>query len=119
LHMFRETLRLPPSLRPGAHTVWPDGCPHAADRTAKDCLLLPGAGIDLDAAARLAQTAVGNGQGSADFAWFEFAQGLAEYRQGTGKIGLSSIPLGGASRRGKRIRSSGDTFYPRISFGGT
>ena len=56
--------------------------PVVAERMAKDCLILPTAGIDLDAAARLAGAAVTNGGGHAYSRSFEFAKGLAEYRQG-------------------------------------
>ncbi len=56
--------------------------PVIAERMAKDCLILPDSGIDLDAVARLADTAVTRGQGSLDFLYFEFSKGLAEYRLG-------------------------------------
>jgi Flp pilus assembly protein TadD len=56
--------------------------PVFAERSAKDCLILPVAGIDLNAVARLADTAIKNGESHSYFAYFEFAKGLAEYRQG-------------------------------------
>jgi WD40 repeat protein len=55
--------------------------PIVAERMAKDCLMVPAAGIDLDAVARLADTAVMKGNGHQYFAYFEFVKGLAEYRQ--------------------------------------
>jgi Flp pilus assembly protein TadD len=45
---------------------------------AKACLILPPSGIDLEAVARLADTAIASGKG----AWIELAKGLTEYRQG-------------------------------------
>jgi eukaryotic-like serine/threonine-protein kinase len=56
--------------------------PVIADRIGKACLIIPAKGIDLDAAERLADTAVTRGKGHPGFAYFEFAKGLAEYRQG-------------------------------------
>jgi WD40 repeat protein len=56
--------------------------PGAAEQMAKACLILPAAGIDLEAVARLADTAVTKGAGSQYHAWHELAKGLAEYRQG-------------------------------------
>jgi eukaryotic-like serine/threonine-protein kinase len=54
----------------------------AAEQMARACLIHPAAGIDLDAVARLADTAVTKGVGSEYHAWDELAKGLAEYRQG-------------------------------------
>jgi tetratricopeptide (TPR) repeat protein len=57
--------------------------PPIAARTAKVCLLLPLEGADLAAAAKLAETAVTLWKGDT-WAWvadFQFAKGLAEYRQ--------------------------------------
>jgi WD40 repeat protein/tetratricopeptide (TPR) repeat protein len=56
--------------------------PVVAERMAKDCLIIPARGIDLNAAAKLADIAVTKGEGHPYFAFFEFAKGLAEYRQG-------------------------------------
>jgi WD40 repeat protein len=56
--------------------------PVVAERMAKDCLILPVAGIDLEGIAGLADTAVTRGRGHEYFAYFEFAKGLADYRQG-------------------------------------
>jgi hypothetical protein len=56
--------------------------PVVAERMAKDCLILPAVGVDLNAVARLADTAVTKGQGHAYFSYFQFAKGLAEYRLG-------------------------------------
>jgi tetratricopeptide (TPR) repeat protein len=56
--------------------------PVVAGRMAEDCLIVPNAGIDLDAVARLADTSVTRGRGHEYLAYFEFAKGLAEYRQG-------------------------------------
>jgi len=56
--------------------------PSVAERMAKDCLILPGDGEQLAAAAKLAETAVTQGKDHQNFAYFEFAKGLAEYRQG-------------------------------------
>lgn len=53
-----------------------------AERMAKDCLIVRAPGIDLEATAALADTAVTRGRGHEDFAYFEFAKGLADYRQG-------------------------------------
>jgi tetratricopeptide (TPR) repeat protein len=56
--------------------------PVTAERMAKDCLILPDAGIDLKGVAQWADTAVSKGAASGYFLYFEFAKGLAEYRQG-------------------------------------
>jgi eukaryotic-like serine/threonine-protein kinase len=53
-----------------------------ADRIAKDYLLLPGSGPDLQTAARMIETAVSANSNHQYSAWFQFGQGLAEYRQG-------------------------------------
>ena len=55
--------------------------PPIAERTAKVCLLLPLDGADLAAAAKLAETAVTLGKDDAWVAYYQFAKGLAEYRQ--------------------------------------
>jgi WD40 repeat protein/tetratricopeptide (TPR) repeat protein len=56
--------------------------PFVAEQTAKDCLILPDAGVDLEAVARLADTAVTTGKGHTYYGYIEFAKGLIEYRQG-------------------------------------
>src|SRR5208282_4394847 len=55
--------------------------PNIAQRTAKVCLLLPLDGADLAAAAKLAETAVTLGKDDPLAAYYQFAKGLAEYRQ--------------------------------------
>jgi serine/threonine protein kinase/tetratricopeptide (TPR) repeat protein len=56
--------------------------PAIAERTAKACLLLPLSGPDLEGAAQLADTALRTAPASTDQPWFQFAEGLAEYRLG-------------------------------------
>ncbi len=56
--------------------------PIVAETMAKDCLILPGAEAELEAIAKLADTAVTRGKSHESFAFCEFAKGLAEYRQG-------------------------------------
>jgi eukaryotic-like serine/threonine-protein kinase len=56
--------------------------PVIADRIGKACLIVLVKGIDLDAAARLADIAVTRGKEYDNFPYYEFAKGLAEYRQG-------------------------------------
>jgi tetratricopeptide (TPR) repeat protein/thiol-disulfide isomerase/thioredoxin len=56
--------------------------PVTAGRLAKECLILPGSGVDLEALGQLAETAVTEGSSNADFPYFQFDKGLAEYRQG-------------------------------------
>ena len=53
-----------------------------ADRLAKDCLILPSSGADLDAVAGLAETAVTNGKGQRPYTFFLCTKALADYRQG-------------------------------------
>jgi serine/threonine protein kinase/Flp pilus assembly protein TadD len=53
-----------------------------AEQTAKACLVLPAVGPDLDAASRLADMAVALGKETPWMSYFQFAKGLAEYRQG-------------------------------------
>jgi tetratricopeptide (TPR) repeat protein len=52
--------------------------PGVAEPMSKACLILPAAGINLEAVARLADMAAARDKG----AWDELAKGLAEYRQG-------------------------------------
>jgi tetratricopeptide (TPR) repeat protein len=56
--------------------------PVIAERMAKACLILPASGVDLDAVGKLAETAVAVGTNHPWFPYFQFAKGLAEYRQG-------------------------------------
>jgi serine/threonine protein kinase len=56
--------------------------PTIAERMAKDCLILPNTGMDLDAAGALADTAVTLGRSHPYLHNFQLAKGLAEYRQG-------------------------------------
>jgi len=56
--------------------------PVVAERMAKDCLILPLAGTELDTASRMADTAVAAATNHWAITWFQFAKGLAEYRQG-------------------------------------
>ncbi len=56
--------------------------PGVADRMAKICLILPNVGVDLNAVAQLADTAVTEGQNNPNFTWFAFAKALCELRQG-------------------------------------
>jgi serine/threonine-protein kinase len=56
--------------------------PVVADRTAKACLLLPGAADELHQAAALADRAVAAGPQHPWFAYFQLVKGLAEFRQG-------------------------------------
>jgi WD40 repeat protein/tetratricopeptide (TPR) repeat protein/tRNA A-37 threonylcarbamoyl transferase component Bud32 len=56
--------------------------PNTAERIAKDFLILPGAGRELETAAKMAQTAANAPTNHPDVAWFRFAKGLADYRQG-------------------------------------
>jgi len=53
-----------------------------ADRMAKDCLLLPSLGIDLQLIGRLADTAVTAGKDDWLMPYFEVSKALSEYRQG-------------------------------------
>jgi len=56
--------------------------PIVAERMAKDCLILPSSGTDLDRIAQMADSAVSLGKDHPALTWFQFAKGLAEYRQG-------------------------------------
>jgi len=53
-----------------------------ADRMAKDCLLLPSSGIDLQSIGRLADTAVTAGKDDWLMPYFEVSKAQSEYRQG-------------------------------------
>ena len=53
-----------------------------ADRMAKDCLLLPSSGIDLQLIGRLADTAVTAGKDDWLMPYFEVSKAQSEYRQG-------------------------------------
>jgi tetratricopeptide (TPR) repeat protein len=56
--------------------------PRIAEMTAKAALLLPVSGADLTTASRLADMAINAGKDEQLLAYFQFAKGLAEYRQG-------------------------------------
>jgi hypothetical protein len=53
-----------------------------ADVVAKDCLILPSSGVDLDSVAALAETAVSRGKGQAPYLFYRCTKALADYRQG-------------------------------------
>jgi WD40 repeat protein len=53
-----------------------------ADQIAKNCLILPDSGADLDTVSKMADTAVAQGQHRPYLPWDQFCKGLAEYRQG-------------------------------------
>ncbi len=56
--------------------------PFIADRMAKDCLLLPSAGVNLTLVNKLAETAVYEGQGAVALPNFHTCKALAEFRLG-------------------------------------
>jgi tetratricopeptide (TPR) repeat protein/tRNA A-37 threonylcarbamoyl transferase component Bud32 len=56
--------------------------PNTAERASKDCLMLPSSSADLAAIDRMADTAVAAGSQTGFWEFFQFAKGLAEYRQG-------------------------------------
>ena len=53
-----------------------------ADIVAKDCLILPSSGADLDSVAALAETAVTRGKGQIPYTFYLCSKALADYRQG-------------------------------------
>jgi hypothetical protein len=53
-----------------------------AERMAKDCLILASSGVDLAMVAHMADTAVTLGADDVRLPFYQFAKGLAEYRQG-------------------------------------
>ena len=57
-----------------------DTNPITADWAAKDCLILPSSGADLDVVGRMADRAVAAGTNNALIAYFQCTKGLAEYR---------------------------------------
>jgi eukaryotic-like serine/threonine-protein kinase len=63
------------------------GSPNVAERTAKTCLLAPGAVDDYPSVVRLAELAVMGTETSGDYKWFVLARGIADYR--TGKVAES------------------------------
>jgi eukaryotic-like serine/threonine-protein kinase len=56
--------------------------PIVADQMAKDCLILPSSGVDLDQVAAMADIAVNRGQLEPAYPFFQCCKALAEYRQG-------------------------------------
>jgi serine/threonine protein kinase/Flp pilus assembly protein TadD len=58
------------------------GDPIVAERIAKDCLLLPASGNEMEKINRMVDVAVGAGPEHKFWRYFQFARGLAEYRQG-------------------------------------
>jgi serine/threonine-protein kinase len=67
--------------------------PPIAERTAKASLLLPMAAADIAIANRLADTAVTVGKDAEWLPFFQFAKGLAEYRQGHFDVALEWTAL--------------------------
>jgi serine/threonine protein kinase/tetratricopeptide (TPR) repeat protein len=55
--------------------------PIIAERTAKDCLIVSNAMVDLTAVGKLAERAVRNGKEHQYFCWFAGTESLAEFRQ--------------------------------------
>jgi serine/threonine protein kinase len=55
--------------------------PFIADPMAKDCLILPFSGADLESAGAMADIAVSKGKGHPSYPLFECCKALAEYRQ--------------------------------------
>ncbi|MEX2306114.1 MAG: hypothetical protein WD738_00880 [Pirellulales bacterium] len=56
--------------------------PTIAERMAKDCLILPSSGANLDVVADMADSAIAAGPDHWGATFFQFAKGLSEYRQG-------------------------------------
>jgi tRNA A-37 threonylcarbamoyl transferase component Bud32/tetratricopeptide (TPR) repeat protein len=56
--------------------------PAVAERSVKDCLILPPAPTDLPKIAKMAETAVAAGQEHKFWPYFQFAKGFTEFRQG-------------------------------------
>jgi tetratricopeptide (TPR) repeat protein len=56
--------------------------PIVAERMAKDCLILPCPNIDLETIGKMVRTAIAAGPTHRYWDYFQFVQGLAEYRQG-------------------------------------
>jgi len=54
----------------------------AADIVAKDCLILPSSGVDLNSVAGLAEYSVTRGKGEAPYTFYLCSKALADYRQG-------------------------------------
>jgi serine/threonine protein kinase len=66
----------------------------AADRISRDCLILPSSGVDLNAAAALAEMAVAKGKSEIPYTFFLCSKALADYRRGKFQqavIGTSEI----------------------------
>ncbi len=55
---------------------------YEADKAAKDCLILPSSGADLEIVGELAQTAVRRGKGVGGYTYMLCTQALADYRRG-------------------------------------
>ena len=56
--------------------------PETAERIAKDCLILPSSGVNLDEVARLADIGADGPPNRPLFAWAQFSKGLSDYRLG-------------------------------------
>ena len=56
--------------------------PNIAERLAKDCLILPESGANMEVVTAWTELAVVQGQASPDFPWFQFSKALLEYRLG-------------------------------------
>jgi serine/threonine protein kinase len=55
---------------------------YEADRMAKDCLILPSAGVDLKDVAAMSDLAVTKGKGNGSYHFFQCCKAMAEYRLG-------------------------------------
>jgi len=79
--------------------------PAIAERTGRDCLILPPPASELPAISRLADVAIGAGPEHKSWPYFEFVKGLAEYRRGhyaNAVEWLRKVPTTG----GDRIRAA-------------
>ncbi len=79
--------------------------PFDAERTARACLLLPGTDDELRQAVALAERAVAEREGDKwGHPYFEFARGLAEYRQGQFDRAIATMQGGASSVLGPAPR---------------
>jgi len=55
---------------------------NTADQMAKDCLILPDSGVDLQVVNRMVQRALDGGKSRVGYTWYICCKAMAEYRQG-------------------------------------
>jgi len=87
------------------------GDPAIADRMAKDCLILPNSGADLELVGELSDVAVKEGEKNRFLPYFHCTRGLADYRQGRFPAAIAWMQMTLANDRNKAGHQWDDYLY--------